>query len=113
LKYVLKTALSEFFGKNLNLQFRPSYFPFVEPGFEVAAQCPFCMGAGCHVCSGGWLELLGAGMIHPHVFEAAGYEAGKYTGFAFGMGIQRLAMVKYSISDVRLFAENDLKFLSQ
>ena len=117
MKHVLQTVLSEFFGTKsgeaLDIKLRPSYFPFVEPGFEVAVECVFCSKKGCRVCGAGYLELLGAGMVHPYVFDAVGYPKGKYTGFAFGMGIARLAMIKYGVPDIRLFAENDYKFLTQ
>lgn len=113
LKYVLKSSMSEFFGAELRTQLRASYFPFVEPGFEVAVECVFCKTKGCRVCGAGWLELLGAGMVHPEVFRHAGYSRDKYTGLAFGFGLSRFAMIKYGIPDIRIFAENDLKFLKQ
>ena len=93
---------------------RPDYFPFVEPGADLSASCVICGGAGCKTCGGeGWLELMGAGMVHPNVFKHVGYESGKYTGFAFGMGVERVAMIKYGITDIRMFYENDIDFLKQ
>jgi len=112
----LKGVLAEFarrmFGPHTRTRFRPSYFPFTEPSAEVDISCVICKGEGCRVCSGtGWLEILGAGMVHPRVLEVSGYDAEKVTGFAFGMGIERIAMVKYGIEDLRLFFDNDLRFL--
>lgn len=112
----LKGVLAEFarrmFGPHTRTRFRPSYFPFTEPSAEVDISCVICKGEGCRVCSGsGWLEILGAGMVHPRVLEISGYDAEKVTGFAFGMGIERIAMVKYGIEDLRLFFDNDLRFL--
>jgi phenylalanyl-tRNA synthetase alpha chain len=96
------------------VRFRPSYFPFTEPSAEVDMGCIFCKGAGCPVCKGtGWIEILGAGMVNPKVFEMAGYDTGAVTGFAFGMGVERIAMLKYGIDDLRLFFENDVRFLGQ
>jgi phenylalanyl-tRNA synthetase alpha chain len=109
LQYTLDRALKEFFGPEARIMLRPSYFPFVEPGVEVAMSCVVCKGVGCKVCTTGWLEMLGAGMIHPAVFAAAGYPAGKYTGFAFGFGLSRFAMMKYKANDIRLFYRNDLR----
>jgi phenylalanyl-tRNA synthetase alpha chain len=92
----------------------PSYFPFTEPSAELKISCVICGGKGCKVCKqAGWLEVLGCGMVHPAVFRAVGYDPKKYTGFAFGMGIDRIAMLKYRIDDIRLFYENDLSFLEQ
>ncbi len=103
-----------FFGGERAIRFRPHYFPFTEPSVEVDMGCVACGGSGCGVCGGsGWLEIMGAGMVHPHVFAAAGYEADAYTGFAFGMGIDRIAMQRHGIDDIRLFHENDLRFLGQ
>jgi len=114
LKGVLTFFVHEMFGKKVKARFRPSYFPFVEPGAEVDISCFFCLGKGCRVCKhSGYLELLGAGMIHPKVFEYVGYDPKKYTGFAFGIGVERIAMLKYDINDMRLFFENDLRFLTQ
>jgi len=114
----LKATLVEFsrkmFGGDVRARFRPSYFPFTEPSAEMDIGCLFCKGKGCRVCKGtGWLEILGSGMIDPAVFEAVDYDAEKYTGFAFGMGVERIAMLKYGINDIRLFYENDVKFLDQ
>jgi phenylalanyl-tRNA synthetase alpha chain len=96
------------------VRFRPSYFPFTEPSAEVDIGCIFCSGKGCRVCKQtGWLEILGAGMIHPRVFEYVGYNPEMYTGFAFGMGVERITMLKFGIDDIRLFFENDLRFLRQ
>jgi len=114
LKGVLDLFTKEIFGKNLNTRFRPSFFPFTEPSAEVDVQCVNCMGKGCPACKyTGWLEILGAGMIHPNVFRAVKYDPKKWTGFAFGMGVERIAMLKYGINDLRLFYENDLRFLGQ
>jgi phenylalanyl-tRNA synthetase alpha chain len=110
LQYTLDRALKEFFGKDVKTALRPSYFPFVEPGVEVAMSCVVCRGRGCKICTTGWLEMLGAGMIHPNVFAAAGYLPGKYTGFAFGFGLSRFAMMKYKISDIRLLYRNDMRY---
>ncbi len=114
----LKGLLTEFcrmiFGPDLPLRFRPSYFPFTEPSAEVDIRCVICSGAGCRVCKeSGWLEILGCGMIDPTVFGFVGYDPEKYTGFAFGMGVERIAMLRHGISDIRLFFENDIRFLSQ
>ena len=114
----LKGTLHEFavqmFGKEVQVRFRPDFFPFVEPGAEVAVTCTICDGQGCGVCKGaGWLELAGAGMIHPNVLETVGIDSEEYTGFAFGFGIDRIPMVQYGIDDMRLFMENDLRFLRQ
>ncbi|GAB6184031.1 phenylalanine--tRNA ligase subunit alpha [Thermodesulfovibrio hydrogeniphilus] len=113
LKGVLVYFLQRLFGK-IPVRFRPSFFPFTEPSTEVDIGCIICGGKGCRVCKGtGWLEVLGAGMVHPNVFKFAGYPEGKYTGFAFGMGVERLTMLKYGIDDIRLFFENDIRFLRQ
>ena len=94
--------------------FRPSFFPYTEPSAEVFIGCLFCRGQGCAVCKKtGWLEILGSGMVHPAVFEAVGYDPERYTGWAFGMGIERVAMLKYGVDDMRAFFENDLRFLEQ
>ena len=96
------------------MRFRPSYFPFTEPSAEMDIQCVMCDGRGCRVCSHtGWLEILGCGMVHPKVFEHVNVDSEKYTGFAFGMGVERLTMLRYGVNDLRLFFENDLKFLRQ
>ncbi len=114
LKGVLIEFLSQFFGDDTPVRFRPSFFPFTEPSAEVDIGCVICSGSGCRVCSGsGWLEILGSGMIHPEIFRFVGYDPEKHSGFAFGVGIERLAMLRYGIDDIRLFFENDLRFLSQ
>jgi len=114
LKGVLETFLRAFFGADTKIRFRPSYFPFTEPSTEVDIGCMFCNGKGCRICkTSGWLEILGAGMVHPEVFKKVGYDTDVYTGFAFGIGIERLAMLKYAINDLRMFFENDLRFLRQ
>jgi len=111
----LADFLKQFFEKDdLQTRFRPSYFPFTEPSSEVDIQCVMCKGEGCRVCSNtGWLEVLGCGIVHPKVFKAVGIDTEKYTGYAFGMGVERLAMLRYGVNDLRLFFENDLKFLRQ
>jgi len=114
LKGVLNIFAKQMFGEKTKTRFRPSFFPFTEPSAEVEVSCIICKGKGCRVCSHtGWLEILGAGMVNPKVFEAVGYPKNKYTGFAFGMGVERIAMLKYGINDIRLFFENDLRFLKQ
>lgn len=114
LKGTLEYFARELFSPKTRIRLRPSYFPFVEPGAEVDISCIFCNGSGCRVCkSSGWIEILGCGMVHPHLFEMVGYERDRYTGFAWGMGIDRVAMLKYGIDDIRLFVENDLRFLGQ
>jgi phenylalanyl-tRNA synthetase alpha chain len=114
LKGVLETFLHRFFGPEVPVRFRPSFFPFTEPSAEVDIGCIFCEGHGCRVCKRtGWIEILGAGMVNPKVFEMAGYGLEKYTGFAFGMGVERIAMLAYSIDDIRLLFENDLRMLKQ
>jgi phenylalanyl-tRNA synthetase alpha chain len=114
LKGVLTTFVHQFFDKDTSLRFRPSFFPFTEPSAEVDIRCVMCKGKGCRVCSKtGWLEVLGSGMVHPAVFENVGYDTQKYTGFAFGVGIERMAMLKYGIDDIRKYFENDLRFLGQ
>jgi phenylalanyl-tRNA synthetase alpha chain len=119
LRGVLSEFAERFFGAGTPVRLRPSYFPFVEPGAEVDVGCPFCRRpdgtrAGCSVCKKtGWIEILGCGLIHPVVFESCGIDADRWTGFAFGMGVERVAMVKYGIPDVRLMFENDPRFLAQ
>ncbi|PIE75352.1 MAG: phenylalanine--tRNA ligase subunit alpha [Deltaproteobacteria bacterium] len=114
LKGVLESFIHELFDEETSLRFRPSFFPFTEPSAEVDIRCVICKGTGCRVCSRtGWLEVLGSGMVHPAVFENVGYDTEKYSGFAFGMGIERLAMLKYGIDDLRKFFENDYRFLEQ
>ena len=114
LKGVLTAFVHEMFGPEVSLRFRPSFFPFTEPSAEVDIQCVICRGAGCRVCSQtGWLEILGSGMVDPEVFGFVNYDPEVYTGFAFGMGIERIAMLKFGIDDLRLFFDNDLRFLKQ
>ncbi len=114
LKGILDDFLKNFFEADLAVRFRPSYFPFTEPSAEVDIQCVMCRGAGCRVCSQtGWLEVLGCGMVHPRVFEYVDIDNEVYTGFAFGLGVERLAMLRYGVNDLRLFFENDLRFLQQ
>jgi len=114
LKGIVDQFLKAFFEADLPVRFRPSYFPFTEPSAEVDIACTNCGGKGCRVCSHtGWLEVMGCGMVHPKVFEASGVDTSKYTGFAFGMGVERLAMLRYGVNDLRLFFENDLPFLKQ
>lgn len=114
LKGILNAFVKEFFGKQSVLRFRPSFFPFTEPSAEIDISCVICDGKGCSVCSQtGWLEILGAGMIDPEVFRIVKIDSERYLGFAFGMGIERVAMLKYGINDIRLFYENDLRFLEQ
>ncbi len=114
LKGILTTFIHQFFDKHTSLRFRPSFFPFTEPSAEVDIRCVMCKGKGCRICSKtGWLEVLGSGMVHPAVFENVGYDTDIYTGFAFGMGIERLAMLKFGIDDIRKFFENDIRFLRQ
>ena len=114
LKGVLYDFLQRFFERDLKLRFRPSYFPFTEPSAEVDIECVMCSGQGCRVCGkSGWLEVLGCGMVHPEVFRHVGIDSEKYTGYAFGMGVERLTMLRYGVNDLRLFFENDLRFLRQ
>ncbi|MFP4027726.1 MAG: phenylalanine--tRNA ligase subunit alpha [Candidatus Brocadiia bacterium] len=114
LKAVLHIFARELFSGDIEVRFRPSYFPFTEPSAEFDCTCPACHGSGCSTCSySGWLELGGAGMVDPNVFDAVGYDAEKYTGFAFGVGIERIAMTKYGIDDIRLFYQGDVRFLNQ
>jgi phenylalanyl-tRNA synthetase alpha chain len=114
----LKAVIQEFakymYGRDINVRFRPSFFPFTEPSLEYDFNCIFCRGKGCKVCKySGWLEISGAGMVHPNVFRSVKYDPDVYTGYAFGMGVDRIAMLKYAIDDIRLFFENDIRFLSQ
>ena len=114
LKAMLHTFVERFFEQSLGMRLRPSYFPFTEPSAEVDIECVFCHGKGCRVCKQtGWLEILGCGMIHPNVLSAAGIDSEAWQGYAFGMGIERLAMLRYGVDDLRLFFENDLQFLKQ
>jgi phenylalanyl-tRNA synthetase alpha chain len=114
LKGTLTTFVHQMFGPEVGLRFRPSFFPFTEPSAEVDIECVMCRGGGCRVCKGtGWLEILGSGMIDPEVYKHVGYDPEEVTGFAFGMGIERIAMLRFGIDDLRLFFENDLRFLEQ
>jgi phenylalanyl-tRNA synthetase alpha chain len=114
LKGILTAFLKKVFGKDTTLRFRPSFFPFTEPSAEVDIRCVMCKGRGCRVCGqSGWLEILGSGMVDPAVFQNVGYNYEEYSGFAFGLGLERIAMLKYGISDIRLFFENDIRFLKQ
>ena len=113
LKGTLELMIHELFDQNAKIRFRPSYFPFTEPSFEVDMTCHVCGGKGCPTCKGtGWIEILGSGMVHPNVLEMAGIDSKKYTGFAFGVGIERLAMLKYGVSDIRELFTNDIRFLN-
>jgi len=112
LKGVLKHFLSTYFGKEVSIRLRPHYFPFTEPSAEVDIGCVFCSGKGCRICkNSGWIEVLGSGMIHPHVLKSVGIDSEVYSGFAFGLGVERLVMLKQGIPDLRLFFENDVRFL--
>ena len=114
LKQTLLFFSKEMFGEHTEIRLRPSYFPFTEPSAEMDISCPLCGGKGCNVCKGtGWLEILGCGMVDPNVLEASKIDSKKYTGFALGMGLERIAMLKYGIKDIRLFFENDIRFLEQ
>ena len=114
LKTVLRMFAQFYLGHDVHIRFRPSFFPFTEPSAEVDAQCHVCAGSGCSTCKGtGFIELMGAGMVDPAVFEACGVDPERYTGYAFGMGPHRIAMVRYGIPDIRLFFENDMRFLNQ
>lgn len=114
LRGILTTFFSNFFEKELAIRFRPSFFPFVEPGAEVDVQCVFCNGEGCRVCKHTtWLEVAGCGMVHPNVLKAVNIDPERYTGYAFGMGVERLGMLRYGINDIRMNYENDLRFLQQ
>ena len=114
LKQTLYFFVQEMFGKDFKVRFRPSYFPFTEPSAEMDISCLICEGVGCNVCKhSGWVEILGCGMVHPNLLENCGIDSNKYTGFAFGMGIERITMLKYQIKDLRLFSENDVRFLKQ
>lgn len=114
LKGILTTFVNQFFGQGVGVRFRPSFFPFTEPSAEVDIQCVICGGSGCRVCkNSGWLEILGSGMIDPAVFRAVDYDPDRFSGFAFGMGLERIAMLKFGVNDLRLFFENDLRFLRQ
>jgi phenylalanyl-tRNA synthetase alpha chain len=114
LKAILHGFVEAFFERDLAMRLRPSYFPFTEPSAEVDMSCVFCNGAGCRICKHtGWLEILGCGMVHPNVLKASGVDPERYSGYAFGAGIDRLAMLRYGVDDMRLFFENDLRFLEQ
>ncbi len=114
LKGILTILIHELFSQDTEIRFRPSFFPFTEPSAEIDIQCVICSGKGCRVCSGsGWLEILGSGMVHPQVLKNVGYDPEQISGFAFGLGVERIAMLKFGINDIRLFFENNLRFLSQ
>ncbi|MEO0073002.1 MAG: phenylalanine--tRNA ligase subunit alpha [candidate division WOR-3 bacterium] len=114
LKGTLEQFCYKIFGDNVRVRFTPSYFPFTEPSAEIGISCVICEGKGCKTCKNtGWLEILGAGMVHPNVLENVGYDSKRYSGFAFGLGVERIAMIKYRIDDIRLFYENDIRFLEQ
>jgi len=114
LKGILTVFVHKMFGAETQVRFRPSFFPFTEPSAEVDIQCVMCQGEGCRVCSHtGWLEILGSGMVNPAVFRMVGYNPEEITGFAFGMGIERIAMLTFGIDDIRLLFENDVRFLRQ
>jgi phenylalanyl-tRNA synthetase alpha chain len=114
LKGILGAFIEAIFGEGRGIRFRPSFFPFTEPSAEIDVECIMCNGSGCRVCSNtGWLEILGAGMVDPRVLQMVGYEVDRYQGFAFGMGVERIAMLKYGIDDIRLLFENDMRFLNQ
>lgn len=114
LKGTLVSFAKQFYGEDLKYRFRPSFFPFTEPSAEMDITCFLCKGSGCRVCkNSGWLEILGCGMVDPNVFKYVNYDSEKYTGYAFGMGIERIALLKYGINDIRIFFENDIRFLKQ
>lgn len=114
LKSVLETFLHKFFGEDVKIRLRPGFFPFVEPGLEVDMSCFKCSGNGCNVCKqSGWIEVLGAGLVHPNVLKASGIDPTEWQGFAFGVGIDRIAMMKYGVDDVRLFHSGDMRFINQ
>jgi phenylalanyl-tRNA synthetase alpha chain len=113
-KSVMAEFLKGLFGEEAKIRLRPSYFPFVEPGFEIDASCPYCKGKGCRICKNtGWIELMGAGMVNQKVFTSVGFNEDEYEGFAFGLGLERIAMLRYKIDDIRLFYSGDLRFLEQ
>jgi phenylalanyl-tRNA synthetase alpha chain len=114
LKGILLKFLREIFGKDIKIRLRPSYFPFTEPSFEVDINCVFCQGSGCRLCKNtGWLEILGSGMVDPNVFKEVGIDPEKYTGLAFGLGVERIVMLRYQIPDIRLLFSGDLRFNKQ
>jgi phenylalanyl-tRNA synthetase alpha chain len=114
MKYTIRTMLSGIAGKEVKIRLRPSFYPFVEPGADVDFSCPFCDGEGCKICKKtGWIEFMGCGMIHPNVLIEGGIDPTRYTGFAFGFGLNRLAMIKYGITDMRYFQNPNVAFLRQ
>jgi phenylalanyl-tRNA synthetase alpha chain len=113
LKGTLEAMAKALFGDTRRVRLGPAYFPFVEPGAEVAVSCFKCEGVGCNVCGDGWIELLGSGMVHPKVLENCGYDSERYTGFAFGLGVERVALLRYAIPDIRMLVDNDIRFLAQ
>lgn len=114
LKGTIAFFIREFFGQNIKTRFRPSFFPFTEPSAEVDCSCPLCQGAGCRLCKQtGWIEIGGSGLVHPNVFKSVGIDPEQWQGYAFGFGIERMAIIKYGVNDIRLFMENDLRFLEQ
>lgn len=114
LKQTLYFFVQEMFGKDVKVRFRPSYFPFTEPSAEMDISCQICGGSGCNICKHtGWVEILGSGMVHPKVLENFGIDSNKYTGFAFGMGVERITQLKYQVNDLRLYSQNDIRFLKQ
>ncbi|MEN9597829.1 MAG: hypothetical protein RL596_140, partial [Bacteroidota bacterium] len=114
LKQTLYFFVKEMFGKQVKVRFRPSYFPFTEPSAEMDISCLICNGDGCNICKhSGWVEILGSGMVHPNVLENFGIDSTKYTGFAFGMGVERITQLKYQVNDLRLYSQNDIRFLKQ
>jgi phenylalanyl-tRNA synthetase alpha chain len=113
LKGTLFEFARRFFGPERKVRFRCDYFPFVEPGAEMAVECAICHGEGCRFCGDGWIEVLGAGMVHPSVLSGVGIDANTFSGFAFGMGVERMPMLKYGVDDIRLFYSGDLRFLRQ
>jgi phenylalanyl-tRNA synthetase alpha chain len=114
LKGCLDVMAKQLFGSQTKTKFRPHYFPFTEPSAEMDVSCFKCNGKGCSMCKGtGWIEILGCGMVHPNVLEVGGIDTERYTGFAFGMGVERIAILRYGVDDIRLFYENDLRFINQ
>jgi phenylalanyl-tRNA synthetase alpha chain len=114
LKGTLGAFARAMFGQGVRVRFRPDFFPFVEPGVDYAITCPFCGGSGCSVCKqSGWIELGGAGLIHPNIMREYGFDTDRYSGFAFGLGVERIPMMQHRIDDLRLFYDNDLRFLEQ
>jgi phenylalanyl-tRNA synthetase alpha chain len=114
LKGTLVAFARQFYGNDVKFKFRPTFFPFTEPSADMYISCFLCKGKGCRMCTqAGWLEILGSGLVHPHVLKNVGYDTEKYTGFAFGMGIERTASLRYGVDDLRLYYENDVRFLKQ